>query len=180
MPQRTDRLYYRGYRIADGATIDLYDVSRRADGGFVAVNAPDNARYEISSDGFQLIQNGTVVVSESAVAVGPGPDPGSLPTPSASSAPTVVLGAAMGPTARGYGSEHPTAISLGSCANLISEIVWTDWGAPTAHGNGRACVQFGEPPQYPLVASNIGMCQGVPAYRTLQISTNPPQDICGG
>ena len=65
-----DKPYYRGYRISDGATIDLYDVSRQPD-GFVAVNAPDNARYVISSTGFQLIQNGNIVSNEPAVEVGP-------------------------------------------------------------------------------------------------------------
>lgn len=64
------RLYYRGYRISDGATIDLYDVSPYPN-GFVAVNARDNARYVITSAGFQLIQNGDVVSSEPAVEVGP-------------------------------------------------------------------------------------------------------------
>lgn len=65
-----NRLYYRGYRIADGAKIDLYDVSPQS-GGYVAINSPDNARYEIASTGFQLIQNGDVVVSEAAVEIGP-------------------------------------------------------------------------------------------------------------
>jgi hypothetical protein len=64
------RLYYRGYRMSDGATIDLYDVYPQA-GGYVAVNALDNARYVITSSGFKLIQNGDVVASEPAVEVGP-------------------------------------------------------------------------------------------------------------
>lgn len=46
----TGGLYYRGYRISDGASIDLYDV-RREGGGFVAVNDPDDARYAITPAG---------------------------------------------------------------------------------------------------------------------------------
>ena len=62
--------YYRGYRISDGATIDLYEVTPQAD-GYVAINAPDNARYVITHSGFQLIQNGDVVSNESAIEIGP-------------------------------------------------------------------------------------------------------------
>jgi hypothetical protein len=177
-----NQLYYRGYRISDGASIELHDVSRQLN-GFVVVNAADGARYVITSDGFQLSQNGTVVVSESAVESGPTGWAGSSPgAPAPATAATVVLGsaAAMGPESRGYGSEQPAVISMGSCPNAISKIVWQDWGSPEADGSGLGCVQYGQPPRYPLVASNIVMCQGVLAYRTLQISTNPPQDICSG
>lgn len=66
----TGQLYYRGYRISDSATIELHEVITHP-GGFVAVNAPDNARYVITADGFQLIQNGAIVVSEPAVEGGP-------------------------------------------------------------------------------------------------------------
>lgn len=65
-----NRLYYRGYRISDGARLDLYDV-RPQSGGFVAVNATDDAQYVMSSSGFQLVQNGVVVSSEPAVEIGP-------------------------------------------------------------------------------------------------------------
>jgi hypothetical protein len=173
-----DRLYYRGYRISDGAGIDLYDVSRQPD-GFVAVNAPDNARYVITSGGFQLIQNGTVVSSESAVEVGPAPGV-QAPPPQVPSKVVFGSASARGPGSRGYGTEQPTVISMGSCANAIHDVVWQDWGAPEAHGTGLGCVQVGESPQYSLVASNIGMCQGVLAYRMLQIGGDSPYDICGG
>jgi hypothetical protein len=139
-----------------------------------------------AADGFQLIENGTVVLSESAVESGPTGWEGSSPsTPTTQAASTVVLGSAtaMGPASRGYGSEQPAVISMGSCANAISKIVWQDWGAPVAHGSGLGCVQFGQPPQYPLMASNtsnIGMCQGILAYRTLMIGVGQSQDICSG
>ncbi len=177
-----NQLYYRGYRIADGASIELHDVSRQPD-GFLVANADDDARYVITADGFRLTQNGTVVVSESAVESGsPGwavssPAP-QAPGPVAGS--TVVLGSAsaMGPAALGYGTEHPDVISMGSCPNAISHIVWQDWGSPQTHGSGLGCVQYGQPPRYDLVASNIGTCHGVMAYRSMQISSNSPQDIC--
>jgi hypothetical protein len=183
-----NRLYYRGYRISDGASIYLQDVSRQPD-GFVVVNAADNARYVITSNGFQLIQNGAVVVSESAIESGPTgwTGAGSLSSnqlPATQAVSTVVLGSAsaMGPASRGYGSEQPAVISMGSCPNAISKIVWQDWGAPVAHGSGLGCVQVGEPPQYQLVASDIGMCEGVLAYRKLQIGdgSGSSQDICKG
>lgn len=55
----------------------------------------------------------------------------------------------MGPASREYGSEQPTVISMGSCANAISKIVWQDWGSPEAHGSGLGCVQTG---------SRLGTC----------------------
>src|SRR5947209_6530323 len=51
-----NRLYYRGYRISDGASIELQDVSRQ-DTGFVAIDAGNAARYVITAEGFQLIEN---------------------------------------------------------------------------------------------------------------------------
>ncbi|NMN95057.1 hypothetical protein [Antrihabitans stalactiti] len=168
-----NRLYYRGYRISDGATIDVYDVSRQTD-GFVATDAPDNARYVITSDGFQLIQDGTVVVSETAVETGPVPG---VQTPTTQAASTIVLGSAsdMGPNSLGYGTEQPSVISMGSCPNAISQIVWQDWGAAVAHGSGLGCVEYGPQPRYQLVASGLGMCHGVMAYRALQIASTPEE-----
>lgn len=86
--------------------------------------------------------------------------------PAADGSPAVVLGSvvAMGPHSVGYGSERPAVISMCSCANAISKIVWQDWGEPVAHGSGQGCTQSGAPPQYPLVASNIGQCQGILAF----------------
>lgn len=101
-----------------------------------------------------------------------------LAGPQASAAPQVVLGSASDSGAVGYGTERPATISLGSCANAIHDIVWDDWGGPTAHGSGTACQQSGTAPRYSLVASDIGTCHGQTAYRTLQISTNNPQPIC--
>ncbi|NMO01510.1 hypothetical protein HH308_09830 [Gordonia sp. TBRC 11910] len=163
----TNRLYYRGYRISDGATIDLYEVERDA-AGYVAVNSADNARYVIGSRGFQLTQNGSVIADESAVEVGPPMNT------------SIVLGSAdaMGSTSRGYGSTQPDAITMGSCANAISRIVWHNWGAPESYGSGLGCVQVGEMPRYSLVASNVGPCHGVLAYRALAIAGDVARNIC--
>jgi hypothetical protein len=93
-------------------------------------------------------------------------------------APQVVLGSSMGGSSVGYGTERPATISLGSCANAISSITWDSWGEPVAHGDGTACAQTGTPAHYALVASDLGLCQGVLAYRTFQIGPNDPQSIC--
>lgn len=176
------RLYYRGYRIADGASIDLYDVTRQP-GTFTAINTPDNAQYVITATGFRLIQNGAVVVDEHAIETGPaGWAERSIDAPAQDATPPVVLGSAapMGPSSRGYGTERPSVISMGSCPNAVSTVVWQDWGAPVAHGSGLGCVQSGPSPRYDLVASDIGDCQGVLAYRWLQIGDGWAQDICNG
>ena len=91
-----DRFYYRGYRIADGASIDLYDVSRQP-GTFTATNAPDNARYVITARGFTLIQNDEVVLDEVAIESGPvgwAERPMEPQAPAPTTAPPVVLGSA--------------------------------------------------------------------------------------
>ena len=145
------------------------------------MNAPDNARYVITREGFQLVQNGNVVVSESAVEVGPAAEGQS---PEAPAAATVVLGSAAkmgGSHALGYGTEEPSVISMGSCANAISRIRWENWGSPVTHGSGEGCVQVGEPPWYALMASDLGMCHGVLAYRALRIGNGGlSHDICDG
>jgi serine/threonine-protein kinase len=58
--------YYRGYRLSDGATLELANVL--ADGtGWVAINSADGTRYEVSDSGLQIVQNGQVVSNESAI-----------------------------------------------------------------------------------------------------------------
>jgi serine/threonine-protein kinase len=63
----TGSLYYLGYRMSDGATIRLDTVYPAEDSGFLAINAPDSAQYQINSTGLQIIQNGAVIANESAV-----------------------------------------------------------------------------------------------------------------
>jgi serine/threonine protein kinase, bacterial len=58
--------YYRGYRLSDGATIELATVL--ADGaGWVAINSSDGTRYEVSDSGLRIVQNGQVMSNESAI-----------------------------------------------------------------------------------------------------------------
>ena len=86
----------------------------------------------------------------------------------------------MGPDSRGYGIAEPSVISMGSCANAVSAVVWQDWGAPIARGSGLGCVQSGPSPRYDVVASDIGDCQGTLAYRRLRFGDGSTQDICSG
>ncbi|WHU45676.1 hypothetical protein QNM97_16820 [Gordonia sp. L191] len=175
-----NRLYYRGYRIADGASIELYEVYPQGT-GYVAVNVADSARYVITGTGFQVIQNGAVVTEESAIGIGPqswasAQTAAPTSTPAASA---VVLGAAGSENETGYGTAQPSSISLGSCSNSIDQITWQGWGNDVAFGTGIGCSTTGPGSRYTLVASDIGMCNGVRAYRKLKIGSNTsPTDIC--
>lgn len=64
------RLYYRGARISDGASIELSHVERIA-GGFVAINDTDPTRYEISRGGLRITQQGREISYEPAQAAAP-------------------------------------------------------------------------------------------------------------
>ncbi len=92
----------------------------------------------------------------------------------------VVLGSGQGGGSQGYGTERPPVITLGNCASAVSKIQWQDWGGPEARGTGLGCVQAGDPPRYTLVASDLGQCHGVPAYRKLDIGGGGPSSICDG
>lgn len=92
--------------------------------------------------------------------------------PEAVAEPAVVLGSSVGGNARGYGTERPEVISMGTCASAISKITWDSWGGPEAHGTGTGCVQMGDAPQYALIASDLGPCHGQLAYRKLQIGSD--------
>jgi serine/threonine protein kinase, bacterial len=58
--------YYRGYRLSDGATLDLDTVIVEG-ASLVAINPADGTRYEVSDSGLQIVQNGQVVSNESAI-----------------------------------------------------------------------------------------------------------------
>lgn len=62
----TDGLYYRGYRISDGATIELRNVIA-VGSGYRAINASENAFYEVTTRGLVIAQNGEVLADEPAV-----------------------------------------------------------------------------------------------------------------
>lgn len=62
----TDGLYYRGYRISDGATIELRNVIA-VGSGYRAINASENAFYEVTTRGLVIAQNDEVLADEPAV-----------------------------------------------------------------------------------------------------------------
>jgi serine/threonine-protein kinase len=58
--------YYRGCRLSDGATLELSNVVSEGS-ALVATNPTDGTRYEVSTAGLQIVQNGKVVSNEPAV-----------------------------------------------------------------------------------------------------------------
>jgi serine/threonine protein kinase, bacterial len=58
--------YYRGYRLSDGAMLELSDVVAEGN-ALVATNPSDGTRYEVSTAGLQIVQNGNVLANEPAV-----------------------------------------------------------------------------------------------------------------
>jgi serine/threonine-protein kinase len=62
----TGGAYYRGYRLSDGARLELSTVVAE-DTKLVAINPSDGTRYELSTNGLQIVQNGQVVSNEPAV-----------------------------------------------------------------------------------------------------------------
>lgn len=60
--------YYRGLRLSDMATIELTNIAVTDSGSTVVVtNNSDGTRYEISKTGLQIVKNGEVLSSESAI-----------------------------------------------------------------------------------------------------------------
>lgn len=59
-------LYYRGYRISDGATIELSDVIPTSS-GYRAINGSEDAFYDVTTRGLVIAQNGEVLANEPAV-----------------------------------------------------------------------------------------------------------------
>lgn len=90
---------------------------------------------------------------------------------------------------RGYGEVQPTILSEnGVCGNVIGDITWDSWGGETATGTASPCVSYGDitrgadpHPVVPIVASDLGDCGGVYAYRQVLIGDlygGQPRDIC--
>jgi serine/threonine-protein kinase len=60
--------YYRGLRLSDMATIELTNIAVADSGSTIVVtNNADGTRYEISKTGLQIVKNGEVLGSESAI-----------------------------------------------------------------------------------------------------------------
>lgn len=112
---------------------------------------------------------------------------GSVVAAPASAAPwDVVLGkAGLYPSSTGYGTVAPRTVdNSGVCGGIMHDITWTGWGSPTAVGTGKRChsagaISRGEPVRrIVLTASNIGLCAGRIAYRTMRYSDGDTVDIC--
>ncbi|MBC3193568.1 hypothetical protein H7X46_21140 [Pseudonocardia sp. C8] len=133
-----------------------------------------------------------------SVATAPGPTaPLSSHTPAGTAAagPEPVLGAAR-PRASGLGTARPSVIDLGgaSSTGVVEDVVWQSWGTPTATGTGTAAYAApGEAlaaatrQRAAVVASDLGTCDGRPAYRSLTWyfpqhgevpDARPPLDVC--
>jgi serine/threonine-protein kinase len=60
--------YYRGLRLSDMATIELTNIAVTDSGSTIVVtNNADGTRYEISKTGLEIVKNGEVLGSESAI-----------------------------------------------------------------------------------------------------------------
>ena len=110
----------------------------------------------------------------------------SLPTPTqfptAVNGDDVVLGHADNQYSVGYGTSRPTTVSLNSlCANTISNITWSTWGQSEARGQGQMCAPAGSPESggpVQLTATDLGNCDGAPAYRKLLINGRQAWNLC--
>jgi hypothetical protein len=114
---------------------------------------------------------------------------------------SVVLGGVVygAPTGEGWGSAHPdTIFNGGDLSGLISNVYWSSWGGPVAHGRGRHSLfkprggYYRHPVVAQLKAVRIGDCEGRSAYLKLLIreprrpggalrpwhSWSGPQTIC--
>ncbi|MFH5232629.1 serine/threonine-protein kinase [Antrihabitans spumae] len=60
------RMYYKGVRSSDGASIALDD-PQQVGAGFVVVNKTDGTQYRIDSSSLTIVQNGEIVASEPMV-----------------------------------------------------------------------------------------------------------------
>jgi hypothetical protein len=107
---------------------------------------------------------------------------GTVPAPSSSAAATSsadkaaparepVLGAPF-ERSEGFGTARPRMFSLGSATSELTGVHWDSWGAATATGTatatyvaaGQANAEGSSEPAR-VVASDLGTCQGQPAYQ---------------
>lgn len=93
----------------------------------------------------------------------------------ASAAPVSPLLGSATAQSQGLGTEHPSTIDPGGDSNgIVTDAVWSNWGAPTATGSGTADrvapgapLASGTPETATLVATDLGDCHGRLAYRSL-------------
>ncbi len=88
---------------------------------------------------------------------------------------TPTLGSDLGVPTQGFGRVKPATVSLGGDpTGLAIKVSWKSWGAATAVGSGTG---YYPPPGKPtadsvkvpvtLDATELGTCQGKPAYKRL-------------
>jgi hypothetical protein len=90
----------------------------------------------------------------------------------------VVLGGKVypGPNGEGFGTPHPEFIyNGGDASGSISDVRWSAWGGAVAHGRGRHPLfrprggYYRRPVVALLKATDLGRCEGHPAYVRLMI-----------
>jgi hypothetical protein len=81
-----------------------------------------------------------------------------------------------GPSGHGWGSPHPRFIyNGGDASGSISDVHWSEWGGTVAHGRGRNPIfkprggYYRRPVLAQLKATDLGRCEGRPAYLRLLI-----------
>ena len=99
----------------------------------------------------------------------------------------MVLGKPMDTYSLGFGEERPAQLSQNSmCGNTITDISWNSWGGPMAQGAGIWCQSAGAISRgealksVTITASDIGLCNGVLAYRVLGYDSGEAISICRG
>jgi hypothetical protein len=83
---------------------------------------------------------------------------------------------AFGADGKGWGTAQPSEIfNGGDPSGLVTDIDWMKWGSPSALGTGRTHTYkphggyFATPVKALLRASDLGECDGLPAYRRLDV-----------
>jgi hypothetical protein len=81
-----------------------------------------------------------------------------------------------GPNGQGFGAPHPELIyNGGDASGSIANVHWSTWGGAVAHGRGRHPIfksgggYFRHPVVALLKATDLGRCEGHPAYLRLLI-----------
>jgi hypothetical protein len=96
------------------------------------------------------------------------------PASSSAAASVPLLGRKWGPDQEGYGEPHPkTIFNGGDPTGLVTNVRWQSWGGPKAIGDGTALyapesVVNGHKAPARVVAFDLGMCNGIPAYRAIE------------
>ncbi|MDI9915793.1 hypothetical protein [Rhodococcus sp. IEGM 1379] len=180
----------QGFEMVSGmlrcTQLDARDPAGFAQTGFDCLQglAAQPLEWALSKIGVQLISNVSELLDGKS---GPSSAQWTITTSTnvtATAGGAVVLGSSAGTYSEGYGTAQPEMLSLNSlCANTIARISWTSWGGQTAVGSGIQCAPAGSPDSggpVQLIASDLGDCGGVQAYRSMSIGQSSPTigNIC--